>query len=183
MKDWIPILAVLLLSYPLFLLLRMIFIAPYQLYKKLMAENARIQSELDILSRKEKESVLGVFDFSARDAAEYVMKELAKDVPQATEFLTQMAIEGRVHIRAIEFGHSTDSPVAPEIFQEHKLHLIGNENQRQQAEFFGCAFDDDGWIAERFTATLVGRSLYRAPRFLFKEIAEVVKWYKASRPR
>lgn len=158
MKDWVHILAAVLLSYPLFLLLRVILIAPYQLYKKLRAEKEKIQTELDLLSRKETESVLGIFDLSARDAVEYVKKELLKGVSQAEEFLTQMAIEGRVHIRAIERDRAIDSPIAPEAIASHN------------------------WAVKKLKVAFDYPLSYQAPRFVSKEVEEVIKWYKASRP-
>lgn len=115
---------------------------------------------------------------SARDAAEYVMKHLEKDINQATDFVTQMAKEERIHIRAVENGHSTASPVAPEIFQEHVLHLIGDENERRQAEYLGCAFHAEGWIVKQITRELDDALLYQAPRFRFEEIEEVVNEYR-----
>lgn len=130
----------------------------------------------------ESESTLGTFDFSAREAAEYVMKELTKDLNQATEWVTQMVKEERIHIRAVERGHSTDSPVAPEILKDNKLHLIGSDRDHQLHEHFGGAFHDEGWIAGRIKMNLDDPLIYHSPRFQSGEIKEQVRQYKADRP-
>ncbi len=124
-----------------------------------------------------------IFDMSASDAAEYVMENLEMNIVQANDFLTQMAIEERVHIRAIKVGESTNSPVPHGVFEDYEMFLIGDEKQRDQAQAFGCAFSEKGWIVKKITQQLDDQLLYDAPRFISKDLADVCSWYKQSSPK
>lgn len=139
----------------------------------------RCRTELKSVKKEKSNST---FDTSASHAAKYVMENLGKNIDQANDFLTQMAGEERVHIRAIKLGESTDSPVPPAIFEDYEMFLIGDENQRAQAQAFGCAFSENGWIVKTITQELNDPLLYDAPRFKSKELADVCLWYKPSRP-
>ena len=129
-----------------------------------------------------KEESKSTFDMSASEAAHYVMETLEVNIGQANDFVTQMAIEERVHIRAIKVGESINSPVPPGIFEDHELFLIGDDNQRAQAHHFGSAFSENGWIVKGITQELNYSLLYDAPRFKSKELAKVCSWYNQSRP-
>lgn len=137
------------------------------------------RTKLKNLKGEESEKI---FDTSASDAAKYVMENLEMNIGQANDFLTQMAREERVHIRAIKLGESTDNPVPPGIFEDCKMFLIGGKNQREWAQAFNCAFSENGWIVKTITQEFDDSPLYDAPRFKSKELVDTCLWYKQSRP-
>ena len=159
------------------LLLRMFFVAPYILWKKQKAQ----------LEKLNQDKSADAYDMSASEVANYVMKYLQMTLEQSTEFVTEMIIERKLHCRAIRLGQSIHSVVSPDIFisnnpnEIHRLNLVGIDNERRQAEYWGCAFSENGWIDKQMTNELDDPLIYDAPRFRFKEIERVCKWYKESR--
>lgn len=128
-----------------------------------------------------------VFDMSASDVAEYIKEHLGMDITETNKFVKQMAIENKVQVRAVRNGESIHVIVKPTVFTSDDIDveivLVGTNEQRQVFEHFGCAFHEQGWIANRTVKELNDRPLYVSPRFNFREIRDVVSWYKKSTAR
>ena len=167
------------ISFLLVFAARIAIITPYFLYKREAEAKESLLARLNAIDGIPSEAV---FDMTARDAAEYVMEQLKTDLQQATSFVQQMATEEKIHVRAMKKNSLVDSPVPRSVFDEQELHLIGNDNERQQAYHFGSSFHDDGWISKRVARRIDEFLSYTAPRFQRREVEEAVKWYSQCRP-
>lgn len=149
-------------------------IYPYWKYK-------RVNDTLDAIRGDES-----VLDWTARQTAEFVMQTFNSDLSAATEFVRQMAREGRITIRAIENGKLIDEPIKSELFQTHELYLIGTSDQYHLAMMFQGEdfYHDDGWISSRMPwnkSPLDRPPYYLSPKFSSIQVKSLANSYVKSR--
>ncbi|MBI5266369.1 MAG: hypothetical protein HY851_03970 [candidate division Zixibacteria bacterium] len=121
------------------------------------------------------------FDMTAREAAEYVMQNLGMDIYQATDFVTRKVGESEVHLRAMKVGDAFHALVSPNIFDTHKMFLIGDATKVAHAKQFKSAFFEEGWIELKISGDLRTYATHTSLHFIPLEIEAAVAEEKLSR--
>lgn len=165
------------LSFLLALVMRIVFVAPYKLYRAEKDATKKAHSDLENIK-----DMADVFDWSAKETAEYVMHGLGKDLDATNQFVMQMFSERELKMRAFPDRQPIDVPVPAGTFDSDVLHLMGTANLRVSSKTWGLPYSDEGWIQPKtFTGTDF-KMTFRAPRFMSREIRAVVTRYEQSRP-
>ncbi len=148
MRDWIPILTALLLSYPLFLLLRMIFVAPYKLYQKEKSRNEKKISNIvpfhaaidyiQKLTKFGKRMTYGeVFDelkrLSMGSAIEIKGREKGPYSQTANDFNSTVNLQGQISCSYENYGDLR----TPALIVTKERPLWGNDPNNTLRSIFG----------------------------------------------
>ena len=157
-------------------IVRLLIISPFILWRSQ-------KHELTKLNADERN---GVFDWSSKETAEYIMSELNYDMMSANEFIREMVIEERIHIRAFSLGDKIQTEVNNKIFSRlnsHNyavIHLVGTYDEKVDKAEWDLPYHENGWIDKKFNDKFNETPLFVSPRFRSSQVISVVEWYKKS---